>query len=271
MANAQTGLSGRLLTVVDKAPCGVYGRWMRRAFLVPVGLALAALSPQAGLAKSGSPEPGTLAAFPAMRTSRTDEASGKLTHALLALPRAIRSLASAAGHYSHSSHVSHASHASGSGFGHVSHASHASHASSSTTPLAPPGSPRKSTTTTAQAVAIVFKATLTVGQERPHPNGPLSGAIGHFHATLVGTTLKWTLTNSHLSGLATAARIHSGVWRGEVGPVAASLCGPCSRFETGAVTLTQAQISDLLAGRAYVNIETSQNSNGEVRGQITRG
>ena len=35
--------------------------------------------------------------------------------------------------------------------------------------------------------------------------------------------------------------------------------------------LTQAEINDLLAGRAYVDIITARNPNGEVRGQIMRG
>jgi hypothetical protein len=37
------------------------------------------------------------------------------------------------------------------------------------------------------------------------------------------------------------------------------------------VVLTQPQINDLLAGRAYVNVTTATNPDGEVRGQITRG
>jgi hypothetical protein len=116
----------------------------------------------------------------------------------------------------------------------------------------------------------VFKATLTVGQEKPTPHGTKAEAAGHFHATLVGTTLRWTLTHTHLSGSASSAALHAGS-RGTNGATLARLCGSCASFETGAVVLTQAQINDLLAGRAYVNVTTAKNPQGEVRGQITRG
>jgi CHRD domain-containing protein len=245
---------------------------MRRAFLVPVGMALAALSPQAAQPNSARLAP---VAAPAIRTSRTDEAGGRLSHLLLALPRAVRGLASAAGHYSHSSHASHASHVSSSFSGHVSHVSHASHTSHFSSSSVGSGlgtitGSGNGHASGAVSGAVVFKATLTTGQERPHPAGTPSGAIGHFHGTLVGATLRWTLTHSHLSGPATAAFVNVGP-RGSNGPVAAQLCGTCDGFETGAVTLTQTQISDLLAGRAYVNIQTGENPSGEVRGQLTRG
>jgi hypothetical protein len=249
---------------------------MKRPFLVPIGLALAALSPQAGLGKNSPPSAGTLTAFPAIRTSRTDEGGSRLAHVLLALPRAVRGLASAAGHVSHASH---ASHVSGASYGHVSHSSHVSHTShlsSSSTPSIPStgssntNTTTQTTTTTQQPSAILFQATLTVGQETPHPTGTVAGATGHFTATLTGTTLAWTLTSAHLSGTGTAAHIHSGA-RGQAGPVVVPLCGPCSGLEVGHATLTQAEITDLLAGRAYVNIHTAHNPNGEVRGQITRG
>ena len=96
------------------------------------------------------------------------------------------------------------------------------------------------------------------------------GAVGHFHATLNGNKLTWTLTFSHLSGPGSAAHIHVGR-RGVKGDVLVALCAPCDKFETGAVTLSPAARADLLAGRAYVNVHTATNVNGEVRGQITRG
>jgi hypothetical protein len=241
---------------------------MKRAFLVPLGIALAALGPQAAQSQSASSNSSTLLGSPAVRSTSSNEARGRLMHTLLALPQAARHLASAAAHVSHSSHASHASHTS-----HVSHASHVSgsgHSShfSGSIP-ATPATP-KIPATQAPTGMVVFKAKLTVGQEVPHPKIAGVGAIGHFRATLNGTRLTWTLTSSHLSGPAGAAEVRVGRV-GANGPVLAALCSKCDKFETGAVTLTPAAVADLLAGRAYVNIHTKTNPSGEVRGQIRRG
>ena len=77
------------------------------------------------------------------------------------------------------------------------------------------------------------------------------------------------MTLHHLSSPATAAYTHlDGGSRS--GPQVSKLCGPCSTTESGIVTLTPEQASDLIAGRVYVNVGTVTNSGGEVRGGITR-
>jgi hypothetical protein len=116
---------------------------------------------------------------------------------------------------------------------------------------------------------LKFSAALNTGQEVPHPKGTKVGASGRFTATLTGTTLKWTLTFAHLTGPATAAHIHPGV-RGQSGPPLVPLCGPCSSPTRGTATLTQAEITAMVAGKDYVNVHTTKNPNGEIRGQITR-
>lgn len=123
-----------------------------------------------------------------------------------------------------------------------------------------------SSQTTAKTMKL--SASLNIGQEVPHPKGVSAGASGHFDGTLVGTTLKWTLTFAHLSGPASAAHIHLGV-RGKSGPVAVSLCGPCKSPVSGTATVTGAQIKSMTSGGAYVNVHTAKNPNGEIRGQIT--
>ena len=115
---------------------------------------------------------------------------------------------------------------------------------------------------------LKFSAALNIGQEVPHPKGAMAGAVGHFDATVSGTTLKWSLTFSHLSGPASAAHIHLGV-RGKSGPVAVSLCGPCKSPASGTATVTAAQIKSMTSGGTYVNVHTAKNPNGEIRGQIT--
>ncbi|HWD41923.1 MAG TPA: CHRD domain-containing protein [Fimbriimonas sp.] len=128
----------------------------------------------------------------------------------------------------------------------------------------------QTTTTSVASKTVVFNATLTSGQERPNPSNAPAEAGGHFHAQLDGTTLKWTLTVTHLSGPATSAHIHVG-GSASNGVIAARLCGPCAAFVTGAVILTPSVASALLAGDAYVNVDTAANPKGEIRGQIVRG
>jgi hypothetical protein len=79
--------------------------------------------------------------------------------------------------------------------------------------------------------------------------------------------LTWRLTLGHLSSTATAAVIHMGV-AGSIGPTLFQICGPCTSPASGKTTLTQAQLVDLLSGLTYINVGTSQNPHGEVRGQI---
>jgi hypothetical protein len=81
--------------------------------------------------------------------------------------------------------------------------------------------------------------------------------------------LAWRLTFSGLSGPATAAHIHLGI-QGQAGAVAITLCGPCSSTSRGSDTVTQAQATALLHGSTYVNVHTTKNGNGEIRGQIER-
>jgi hypothetical protein len=119
------------------------------------------------------------------------------------------------------------------------------------------------------ARTVKFSASLNIGQEVPHPKGTKVGAIGHFDATLSGTTLTWSLTFDHLSGPASASHIHAGL-RGKAGPVMVPLCGPCKSPASGTATgLTADQIKTLTSGGTYVNVHTAKNPNGEIRGQIT--
>lgn len=116
---------------------------------------------------------------------------------------------------------------------------------------------------------VKFKAALNVGQEVPHPKGTKVGASGRFTATLTGTTLKWRLTFTHLSGPATQAHVHKGV-KGKSGPVLIPLCTPCKSPVSGTATVTAAEIAAMKARKTYVNVHTAKNPAGEIRGQVTR-
>jgi hypothetical protein len=114
-----------------------------------------------------------------------------------------------------------------------------------------------------------FRAVLRPGQELTYPNGRRAASIGHFTGHLIGKTLSWTLTYSHLSGRPTVARLNKGV-RGTNGAPFKSLCRTCTTTTRGTLTLTASQLDAMLNGRTYVNVHTAMNTRGEIRGQISR-
>ena len=118
-----------------------------------------------------------------------------------------------------------------------------------------------------QMTPMGFSAVLNAGQEVPHPAHTMSGASGKFTATLSGTSLKWKLTFTHLTGAASAAHIHAGK-KGVAGAVLVPLCAPCKSGASGTATITSAIEKQLQNGTAYVNVHTAKNPNGEIRGQV---
>jgi hypothetical protein len=121
------------------------------------------------------------------------------------------------------------------------------------------------------ASQIRVTTTLTVAQEVPAPGGDVSEARGTFTATVTrsgaGATVAWRLVFHDLTGNASAAHIHVAS-AGQPGPVVVPLCGPCDDTATGTGTMDAAAVSALQAGRAYVNVHTSRNPAGEIRGQL---
>ena len=119
----------------------------------------------------------------------------------------------------------------------------------------------------ADAEVVNLKAALNAKNEVP-PNS--SAATGTVTATYDTNSkkLSWKGEYSGLTGAATAAHFHSGE-AGKNGPVAVPITPATSPFE-GSATLTDAQASDLLAGKMYVNVHTEANKGGEIRGQVTK-
>jgi hypothetical protein len=121
----------------------------------------------------------------------------------------------------------------------------------------------------AQADQITFKADLSGASEVPPVASTAKGSV---KATLdtATKTLTWTVDYSGLSGPATAAHIHgpaaSGANAGVLVPFSGDLASPIK----GSATLTDAQVSDLEAGKWYVNLHTAANKPGEIRGQLLR-
>lgn len=113
-----------------------------------------------------------------------------------------------------------------------------------------------------------FSANLTVAQEVPAPS---FNPIGSGSVTLdpVTRVLTGSFTTIGLNN-ATLAHIHNGVL-GVAGPVVVPLTqSAANTWSVPANTvLTDAQIALLQAGSYYVNIHTTQNAAGEIRGQLT--
>jgi len=112
-----------------------------------------------------------------------------------------------------------------------------------------------------------WSAKLDAMQEVPAQVVKAPNGKGTFHATLKGSTLKWTLTFSGLSGPATAAHIHMGAM-GKAGNVVVPLCGPCKAKQSGSAKVSKAVVKAAGKHLLYVNVHTAKNPNGEIRGQI---
>lgn len=126
----------------------------------------------------------------------------------------------------------------------------------------------------AQAADAMMKytATLTSAEEVP-PN--TSTGKGHADLTLNTATkeLSWNVTWEGLTGDAVAAHIHGPADKGANAGVMVQLGvqgTPPKSPLMGKMVLTDAQIADLNAGKAYVNVHTPMNKGGEIRGQVSK-
>jgi CHRD domain len=119
----------------------------------------------------------------------------------------------------------------------------------------------------ATAEVVNLKSSMNASSEVP-PNS--SNGTGALTATYDTSTkkLSWKGSYSGLTGPATAAHFHTGE-AGKNGGVAVPITPNTSPFE-GSATLTDAQATDLLAGKWYVNVHTEANKGGEIRGQVTK-
>ncbi len=124
------------------------------------------------------------------------------------------------------------------------------------------------------AKAVALKATLGTAKEVPKPKGVSASAGGTFAVGLTrqgsGGTMSWRITYRGLTGKARAAHVHLAK-PGKAGPVAVPLCGPCRSGARGTAKVNGRTFAALLGGGAYVNVHTTMNPAGEIRGQIRKG
>lgn len=123
-----------------------------------------------------------------------------------------------------------------------------------------------------QVTPMIYKAALSGEAERPNPVD--TGAKGFATFSLVGKELAFNMHYAGLGGPATLAHIHgaapsfgtAGVMV-DLAPFAVGGFGSSGAI-VGKVALTQDQLNAVVDGLAYVNIHTTANGGGEVRGQI---
>lgn len=120
----------------------------------------------------------------------------------------------------------------------------------------------------AMAETMKFKATLDGGQQSP-PVTTKGKGTATFTFNTTSKKLTWNVKYSGLSGPASGAHIHGPAATGQnADPVI-----PFKKLKSpikGSATLTDAQATDLEAGKYYVNIHTKANPDGEIRGQIEK-
>jgi hypothetical protein len=118
------------------------------------------------------------------------------------------------------------------------------------------------------AATVNLKADLKAGSEVPPTDSKGAGSVTATFDT-GSKQLSWKGTVSGLTGPATAAHFHAGE-AGKNGGVVVPIAGADKGSFEGSATLTDAQATELMDGKWYVNVHTAANKGGEIRGQVTK-
>ena len=120
----------------------------------------------------------------------------------------------------------------------------------------------------ANAETVTLKAELKGSNEVPPNSSPASGTA---QATLNTETkvLTWTVSYKDLTGPAVGAHFHGPSEPGKNAGIALPFKTVQNPIE-GTATLSDAQVTDLLAGKWYANIHTAANPGGELRGNMIK-
>lgn len=141
-----------------------------------------------------------------------------------------------------------------------------------TTPLTGMRTPQSATQPAPQSESsLAAFSTVMAGMNQvpPLPKS-LTAATGRVDAVLDKNTrlLRWKLSYRGLTGAAIAGHFHGPATVGASSGVALPFKGALTSPMDGQATLTPEQMTDLLAGRWYVNIHTLAFPGGEIRGQM---
>lgn len=120
----------------------------------------------------------------------------------------------------------------------------------------------------AKAEVVKLQADLKGTNEVPPNNSTGSGKAEATYDTET-KTLTYSVTYTGLSGPAMGAHFHGPVEAGKNAGIVLPFKTVQSPIQ-GTATLTEAQATDLLAGKWYANIHTAANPGGELRGQMVK-
>ena len=121
----------------------------------------------------------------------------------------------------------------------------------------------------ALAEVVTFKdVTLNASSEVPPNDSAGTGTVKVTYDTAT-KKLSWEGTFSGLTGAPTAGHFHGPADPGKNAGVVIPIMPKESPFK-GSADLTDAQATDLLAGKWYVNIHTDAHKGGELRGQVVK-
>lgn len=122
----------------------------------------------------------------------------------------------------------------------------------------------------ASAAPVSFSVPLS-GAEQVPPVQTAGKGTAELTYDPVTRMVAWTINFSDLSGPVTMAHFHGPAAAGKNGAVAIWLTKKGAMAESpikGSATLTPEQAKDFTAGDWYINIHTSKNPAGEIRGQV---
>jgi uncharacterized protein (TIGR03118 family) len=118
-----------------------------------------------------------------------------------------------------------------------------------------------------QVVPLHIPVTLNGASEVPSVT---TSATGTASLTFFGNQLHYTVSYSGLTGPATGSHIHGPAPAGSNAPVIVPFVTPSgmSGSISGTASLTSTQLDYLLSGQTYVNVHSTTNTGGEIRGQV---
>jgi len=102
----------------------------------------------------------------------------------------------------------------------------------------------------------------------PNPAPPNGGGSAGVTYDSVTNVLTWDITFSNLSAAPTAAHFHGPAIPGQDAGIQVPITDLTSP-SMGTATITDAQETDLLAGKYYINYHTAACPGGEIRGQVS--
>lgn len=120
----------------------------------------------------------------------------------------------------------------------------------------------------ASAEKVTMKLNLTGANEVP-PNDSKGTGTADVNFDTASKLLTWKVTYSGLTGPVTMAHFHGPAEPGKNAGIMVPFKDVASGAE-GSATLTDAQATDLMSGKLYVNVHTKAHPGGEIRAQVTK-